>query len=73
MKLYFLRHEKRPLEQYFDISLTPQGQSDAYNLIDPLKSLHLHQIYSSPFIRVLETIQPYLISNNTSVNFEYSL
>jgi broad specificity phosphatase PhoE len=73
MKLYFLRHEKRPLEQYFDVSLTPQGMSDAYNLIDPLKSLHLHQIYSSPFIRVLETIQPYLISNNSSVNIEYAL
>ena len=73
MKIYFLRHEKRPNEQYFDVSLTPEGHNDAYKLKDKLKSLNLHKIYSSPFIRVLETIQPYLIENNECVNIEYSL
>jgi broad specificity phosphatase PhoE len=73
MKIYFLRHEKRPKEQYFDVSLTTEGQNDAYNLKDTLKTLNLHQIYSSPFIRVLETIQSYLIDNYKFVNIEYAL
>jgi len=73
MKIYFLRHEKRPKEQYFDVSLTQEGYNDAYNLKDTLKSLDLQQIYSSPFIRVLETIQPYLIDNREYVNIEYAL
>lgn len=73
MKIYFLRHEKRPNEQYFDVSLTQEGHNDAYKLKDTLKSLELQLIYSSPFIRVLETIQPYLIEQHEFVNIEYAL
>lgn len=73
MKIYFLRHEKRPKEQYFDISLTEEGYKDAYKLKDTLQSLNLNEIYSSPFIRVLETIQPYLLENKVFVNIEYAL
>tara|TARA_B110000037_G_C16827094_1_gene386151 strand:+ start:83 stop:643 length:561 start_codon:yes stop_codon:yes gene_type:complete len=73
MKIYFLRHEKRPNEQYFDISLTEEGVKDSYKLKDTLKELHIHEIYSSPFIRVLETVQPFIIENNLQINIEYSL
>ena len=73
MKIYFLRHEKRPNEQYFDVSLTEEGVKDSYKLKDTLKELRIHEIYSSPFIRVLETVQPFIIENNLQINIEYSL
>jgi broad specificity phosphatase PhoE len=73
MKIYFLRHEKRPQEQTFEISLTEEGHQNAQKLIPLLDSLSIQQIYSSPFIRCLETLLPFCKSNGKNINVENSL
>lgn len=73
MKIYFLRHEKRPQEQTFEISLTEEGHQDAQKLIPLLNSLSIQEIYSSPFLRCLETLYPFCKNNNKNINIENSL
>lgn len=73
MKIYFLRHEKRPQEQTFEISLTDIGHQNAQKLIPLLDSLSIQQIYSSPFLRCLETLHPFCKNNGKKINVENSL
>ena len=73
MKIYFLRHEKRPQEQTFEISLTEEGHQDAQKLIPLLNSLSIQEIYSSPFLLCLETLYPFCKNNNKNINIENSL
>ena len=73
MKIYFLRHEKRPQEQTFEISLTEEGRQNAQKLIPLLDSLSIQQIYSSPFLRCLETLHPFCKENGKNINVENSL
>lgn len=73
MKIYFLRHEKRPQEQTFEISLTEEGHKNAQKLIPLLDSLSIQQIYSSPFLRCLETLRPFCKENGKNINVENSL
>ena len=73
MKIYFLRHEKRPQEQTFEISLTDIGHQNAQKLIPLLDSLSIQQIYSSPFLRCLETLHPFCKNNDKNINVENSL
>ena len=73
MKIYFLRHEKRPQEQTFEISLTDIGHQNAQKLIPLLDSLSIQKIYSSPFLRCLETLHPFCKNNDKNINVENSL
>lgn len=73
MKIYFLRHEKRPQEQTFEVSLTEEGHQNAQKLIPLLDSLSIQQIYSSPFLRCLETLHPFCKENSKNINVENSL
>ena len=75
MKIYLLRHEERPInETGFTTSLTNDGiQRSKNNIMDKLISLDIDQIYVSPYVRTLQTIQPYLEATNKKCNVEYSL
>ena len=73
MKIYLLRHEKRFSSRYFDTDLTPEGKQDADKLVTTLEELNLEYIFISPYKRVVQTIEPYLLKNNLMVNPEYGI
>lgn len=75
MKIYLLRHEDRFEPPLFYTSLTPTGLEKSEKLKDVLNKEKIDIIYSSPFLRVLQTIMPYCLENNMQqkVNIEYSL
>jgi len=73
MKLYILRHEDRTQDATFFSPLTKIGLDNSIKLIKKLNEIEINIIYSSPFIRTLQTIHPYLKNNNKKVNIEYCL
>lgn len=73
MKIYILRHEKRFGKPSFETSLTEKGSNDAKKLVKYLENLDIDIIYCSPFKRIIQTIEPYLISSKKKVNIDYSL
>ena len=73
MKLYILRHEDRTQDATFFSPLTEDGLENSEKLIELLKELNINLIYSSPFIRTLQTIHPYAKYKNLKINIDYSL
>ena len=73
MKIYILRHEDRTMDCSFFSPLTKKGLENAISLISLLKEKKIGAIYSSPFIRTLQTVYPYSETNNIPINLEYSL
>ena len=74
MKLYLLRHEKRSLrDPTFHSPLLQNGLRDAEKLKYFLDDLNINLIFSSPFIRVLQTVKPYCNMKGMKVNIEYSI
>ena len=73
MIIYLLRHEDRTQDCTFFSPLTENGLENAEKLIDVLKKLKINKIYSSPFIRTLQTIYPYSKKYNYKINIDYSL
>ena len=73
MKLYILRHEDRTQDCSFFSPLTLLGLENSNKLVPYLKKEHINIIFSSPFIRTLQTVYPYLKETGAHVNIEYSL
>jgi 2,3-bisphosphoglycerate-dependent phosphoglycerate mutase len=73
MKIYILRHEDRTQDATFFSPLTEDGLSNANKLIDTLKKLDINQIYSSPYIRTLQTVFPYCNQYKFKIKADYSL
>lgn len=73
MKIYILRHEDRPQDCTFFSPLTEIGLRNAKRLIPVLKENNINLIFSSPFIRTLQTVNPFLKETNQTVNIEYGL
>jgi len=73
MKIYILRHEDRTMDASFFAPLTKEGLDNAIKIIKILKEHDINKIYSSPFIRTLQTIYPYAKDTNKKINLEYSL
>ena len=73
MKIYILRHEDRTHDCSFFSPLTEKGLIKSNKLIKILKSHNINLIFSSPFIRTLQTIHPYLKEMEYQVNIEYGL
>ena len=71
MKLIILRHEERPNNSLFFTPLTENGKKNAEELKNKLQD-NIDLIYSSPFLRVLQTIYPYCKKHNKTVNVENS-
>jgi len=74
MKIYILRHEERPIDNpSFLTELTDKGKITASNsLKNTLNNIEFTHIYSSPFLRALQTITPY-VQQKHYVNIEYGL
>jgi broad specificity phosphatase PhoE len=73
MSIFLLRHEERFEPPSFFTPLTRNGLNNAEKLIDKLIQIPLDEIYCSPFLRTVQTIYPYCISNNREINIENSL
>ena len=70
MKIILLRHEERNFDIGFNSNLTEIGVLNSYNLVSKLIIEKIDIIFASPFIRVLQTIQPYCSSTDKKVNVE---
>ena len=73
MKIFILRHEDRTQDASFFAPLTKNGLENSKKLIEKINELHITHIYSSPYIRTLQTIYPYVKSKEMKVKLEYSL
>jgi broad specificity phosphatase PhoE len=73
MKIYILRHEDRTQDCSFFAPLTEIGLDNAQKLISKLSELEINLIFSSPFIRTLQTIYPYVKNTEQNINLEYGL
>jgi len=73
MKIFILRHEDRTQDATFFSPLTKAGLENSIKLIPVLENLNIKYVYSSPFIRTLQTIYPYLKNSNTNVKIDYGL
>jgi broad specificity phosphatase PhoE len=74
MKVILLRHEEREINIGFNSNLTEHGIINACNYLPyKLNKLNIDIIFSSPFIRTLQTIYPYSNLYNRKVNVEYGL
>ena len=70
MKLILLRHENRTSDYTFFSPLTELGINNSINLEFPID---VDYIFSSPYIRTIQTIYPYCMKNNKLINIEYGL
>ena len=74
MKIILLRHEERYFDIGFFSSLTDNGIIRANtSLINDLSKIKIDCIFSSPFLRTLQTIYPYSKKKNKKVKIEYGL
>jgi len=73
MKIYILRHEDRTQDATFFSPLTKIGLENSIKLIDVLDKLNIKTIYSSPFIRTLQTVYPFAKKNNMHIKIDYAL
>ena len=73
MKIYILRHEDRTQDATFFSPLTKEGLDNSVKLIDTLINEDIDIIYSSPFIRTLQTVHPFAKNRNKKINIEYAL
>ena len=70
MKFIIIRHGERFDSTLYFTPLTTNCLKQADKLADILKACKIDIIYSSPFLRTLQTIYPYCIENNKKVNIE---
>lgn len=73
MKIYILRHEDRTQDASFFGPLTKNGLEKSTKLIEKCEELHINHIYSSPFIRTLQTIYPYSKYKSIPIKLDYAL
>jgi broad specificity phosphatase PhoE len=73
MRLFLLRHEERPKEVGFYTELTEEGKKKSINKIKQLEELNIDKIFCSPFIRCVQTIEPFCLKYNKNINIDCAL
>jgi broad specificity phosphatase PhoE len=73
MKIYILKHEDCTQDYTFFSPLTSVGLKNSINLVDIIKKYNINHIYSSPFIKTLQTIKPYVEEKQLKIKIDYSL
>lgn len=73
MKIILLRHEDREDYPGFYSNLTEKGFNNSIKLIKKLNKLDIDIIYSSPYLRTLQTIYPFAVYSKKKVNVEFAL
>lgn len=73
MKIYILRHEDRTQDCSFFAPLTKEGLENSARLVGKLLKLNIDIVLSSPFIRTLQTIYPFVKDSKKKIGIEYGL
>jgi broad specificity phosphatase PhoE len=73
MKLYVVRHCERYSSPLYKSELTEHGHFKAKELAIRLYENNIKKIYCSPYLRCMETIQPYSHYFNILPNVEYGI
>jgi len=73
MKIFIIRHEDRTQDASFFSPLTKNGLENSKKLINKFEDLNITHIYSSPYIRTLQTIYPYAKTREKKIKLEYGL
>jgi len=72
--IYLLRHEKRNIDNpLFYSPLLEDGLKDAEKLKYVIEKENIDIIFSSPFIRVLQTIEPYCLYKKKKIKIDFIL
>ncbi len=74
--VYLLRHaQSSPSDDVpeADWPLSPSGNEQAENLVDPLSRLGIDKVFSSPFRRAKDTVAPFCTYTNTEITIEEDL
>ncbi|MBP6012907.1 MAG: histidine phosphatase family protein [Alphaproteobacteria bacterium] len=70
--MIFVRHCQSS-GQAPDAPLTPQGAADARALTDRLLQLGIDAVYSSPYLRAVQTIEPFAAKHALPINIEFDM
>lgn len=73
MKLYILRHFQRYDQTDFYTPLTEEGKTNSEKFVTRLKTLGITHIYCSPYLRVLQTVLPYVLYSGINIKIDYLL
>ena len=73
MKIFVLRHERRGSDHSFDVSLNEEGLMRRHNLKNDSENIGITKVFSSPYKRTIQTVEPFPESKNMKINLEYSL
>lgn len=74
MRLFLLRHEERPkIKVGFYTELTKEGKKNSIDKIKQLEKLNIDKIFCSPFIRCIQTIEPFCLKHNKHINIDCTL
>jgi len=73
MKIFILRHEDRTQDASLFAPLTKIGLEKSVKLANTLDEINITTIYSSPYIRTLQTIYPYVKTKGKNIKIDYSL
>ena len=74
MKLYIMRHCERDLNNLsFESPLIDKGHINAMDSCNIMKKKNITTIYSSPFLRTIQTSYYYSSKNRIPINIDYSL
>lgn len=75
MPIFLLRHEERDQRQTsFETPLTWAGQQRAATIVaDRLKELGVSHVFSSPYVRCVQTVLPYCWAHNVPLHVEPAL
>ena len=74
MRLFVMRHcERNVLDCSFESPLLPIGIHNAKNLYSQMNFINIDTIYSSPFLRTIQTADFYSKIKNIPINIDYSL
>jgi len=71
--ILLIRHGHRTREPHFDTHLTEQGDTQAKDLLKLLSSHKVTRIYSSPYLRCLETAHPLSEALQQGIYVDYRL
>jgi len=71
MKLYIVRHCERYSSPLYKSQLTYNGKIEATKLSVTLYENNINQIYCSPYLRCIQTIEKYCELFNINYNIEY--
>jgi broad specificity phosphatase PhoE len=68
-----MRHFERPPTITYFTELNQVGKKNAIRKILEINNLNINIVFSSPFVRTLQSIEPFAKKNNVKVNVENSL